>query len=267
VAAGQGGRVRIWDAASGQVSRTIDLGRGWVEHVAWSSNGLELAAAMSRRVHVFSAGGEEVWRSEEHRSTVSSIAWAGSKELVTACYGQVAFFDASTGEVGQKFEWKGSLVSMVLSPDGDIVACGSQDSSVHFWRRSTEKDSMMAGYPGKPSALAFDSTSTILATGGSEYVTVWSFEDGGPEGTSPGVLELHVRPISHLTFAHRGMQLASGGRDGVVATWTMSSDGRGVPNGLAILEDAVAGLFWRPGDRALAALDALGGVTVWSLDD
>ena len=32
---------------------------------------------------------------------------------------------------------------------------------------------MMSGYPSKPSTLAFDETGTLLATGGSEIVTVW----------------------------------------------------------------------------------------------
>ena len=54
-----------------------------------------------------------------------------------ACYGRVTFFNAATGEAHQKLEWQGSLVSMVLSPDGGIVVCGSQDNSVHFWRRAT----------------------------------------------------------------------------------------------------------------------------------
>ena len=107
-------------------------------------------------------------------------------ELATACYGRVTFFEASTGEPRQKLEWMGSLVSMVMSPDGEIVACGSQDNSVHFWRRSTEKDAMMSGYPAKPSALAFDGTGTLLATGGGDEVTVWSFQGKGPEGTRPG---------------------------------------------------------------------------------
>ena len=35
-----------------------------------------------------------------------------------------------------------------IKPDGDIVACGSQDNSVHFWRRSTGMDAEMTGYPG-----------------------------------------------------------------------------------------------------------------------
>ena len=261
--AGQDRRVLIWSVAEGQVSRAIDVGSGWVENVAWSPDGQWLAASCSRQVRAYGADGAEVWRSEDHPSTVSAIAWCGAEELATACYGRVTFFDASTGELRQKLEWQGSLVSMVLSPDGDIVACGSQDNSVHFWRRSTEEDSMMSGYPAKPSALAFDDTGTLLATGGGEAVTVWSFQGSGPEGTQPGVLELHVQPVTTLAFARRTMRLASGGRDGGVVVWSLQRDGEGDPIGDAVVAGIVAELYWRPDGRALAALDAQGGVTAW----
>ena len=263
--AGQDSRVLIWSAADGQVSRAIDVGSGWVENVAWSPDGQWLAASCSRQVRVYGADGAEVWRSDDHPSTVSAIAWSSVGELATACYGRVTFFDAPTGELRQKLEWQGSLVSMVLSSDGDIVACGSQDNSVHFWRRSTEQDSMMSGYPAKPSALAFDDTGTLLATGGGEAVTVWSFQGSGPEGTRPGVLELHVQPVTTLAFARRAMRLASGSRDGAVVVWSLQKDGEGDPIGDAVVADAVAGLYWRPDGRALAALDARGGVTVWRI--
>ena len=261
--AGQDGRVLVRGAAEGQVQRTIDVGSDWVEHVAWSPDGQWLAASCSRQVRVYGADGGEVWRSDDHPSTVSAIAWSGAGELATACYGRVTFFDASTGERRQKLEWKGSLVSMVLSPDGEIVACGSQDNSVHFWRRSTEHDAMMSGYPGKPSALAFDDAGTLLATGGGDVVTVWSFQGDGPEGTRPGVLELHVEPVTTLAFARRGMRLASAARDGAVVVWSLQKDGNGRPIGAAILAGMGAALYWRPDGRALAALDARGGVTVW----
>ena len=261
--AGQDRRVLIWSAAEGQVSRAIDVGSGWVEHLAWSPDGQWLAASCSRQVRAYGADGAEVWRSDDHPSTVSAIAWSSAGELATACYGRVTFFDASTGEPRQKLEWQGSLVSMVLSPDGDIVACGSQDNSVHFWRRSTEQDSMMSGYPAKPSALAFDDTGTLLATGGGEAVTVWSFEGRGPEGTSPGVLEFHAQPVTALSFAPGAMRLASGARDGGVVLWSLGRDGKGDPAGVALVPDVVGGLYWRPDGRALAALDAQGGATVW----
>ena len=265
--AGQDSRVLIWSAAEGQVSRAIDVGSGWVENVAWSPDGQWLAASCSRQVRAYDADGAEVWRSDDHPSTVSAIAWSSVGELATACYGRVTFFDAPTGELRQKLEWQGSLASMALSPDRDIVACGSQDNSVHFWRRSTEEDSTMSGYPAKPSALAFDDTGTLLATGGGETVTVWSFEGSGPEGTRPGVLEFHVQPVTTLSFAPGAMRLASGGRDGAVVVWSLQRDGEGDPIGVAVVADAVAELYWRPDGRALAALDAQGGVTGWRVSN
>ena len=265
--AGQDGRVLIWSAAEGQVSRAVDAGSGWVENVAWSPDGQWLAASCARQVRAYGADGVEIWRSDDHPSTVSAIAWSGAGELATACYGRVTFFDASTGEPRQKLEWQGSLVSMVLSPDGDIVACGSQDNSVHFWRRSTGEDSMMSGYPAKPSALAFDDTGTLLATGGGEAVTVWSFQGRGPEGTRPGVLELHDQPVTTLAFARGGMRLASGARDGGAVVWSLRRDGQGDPIGAALVADVVGGLYWRPDGRALAALDARGGATVWRVSN
>ena len=234
-----------------------------MENVAWSPDGQFLAVSCSRQVRAYAADGTEVWRSDDHPSTVSAIAWSSDGELATACYGRVTFFDASTGKRRQKLEWKGSLVSMVLSPDGEIVACGSQDNSVHFWRRSTEQDAMMSGYPGKPSALAFDDASTLLATGGGDDVTVWSFEGDGPEGTRPGVLEHHVQPVTTLAFRSRRDAPGLGGtgwcRSGVVASegWKRPS------NRAAALAGIGAELYWRPDGRALAALDARGGVTVW----
>ena len=239
--AGQDGKVRIWSAEDGTVLREIDLGSGWVEHVAWSSDGQRLAAALSRQVYVYDLEGNGIWHSEPHPSTVSALAWADTEELATACYGRVSFFDTSSGEIVQNLEWKGSLVSMVLSPDGEIVACGSQDNSVHFWRRSTGEDAMMHGYPGKPSNLTFDASSLLLATGGGAAVTVWNFDGDGPEGTRPGQLELHVQPITALSFATQGRRLASGGRDGGVVLWSLQANGNGGPIGAAFVGELIAG--------------------------
>ncbi len=265
--AGQDGRVLIWRVAEGQVEQAIDVGSGWVENVAWSPDGQWLAASCSRQVRAYGMDGGEVWRSDDHPSTVSAIAWSSAGELATACYGRVTFFGVPTGEARQKLEWKGSLVSMVLSPDGDIVACGSQDNSVHFWRRSTGEDSMMSGYPAKPSALAFDDTGTLLATGGGQTVTVWSFQGDGPEGTRPGALEVHDQLVTTLAFACGGTRLASGSRDCTVVVWSVGRDGQGDPIGGAALADVVGDLCWRPDGRALAALDAQGGVTAWRVSN
>jgi WD40 repeat protein len=263
--AGQDGRVMIFQIAEKNSDKIIDVGNAWVENVAWSPDGELLACSCSKQVGVYSSTGDEIWRSNDHPSTVSTIAWSKKLELATACYGQVSFYDSSAGKLKQKLEWQGSLVSMVLSSDGDIVACGSQDNSVHFWRRSTGKDSKMSGYPFKPSALAFDDSGTFLATGGSEGVTVWNFKGDGPEGTTPLSLEHHSQPITCLSFANRGINLASGSRDGTIALWKVDPEKREHKLGSARVESSISKLYWRPDDRALAALDGQGNVNVWRI--
>lgn len=260
---GQDGRVLIWEVSEGQVGHTVEVGRGWVDNLLWSRDGRWLAASCSRKVYIYGADGAEIWRSDDHPSTVSALACSKAGELATACYGQVAFFDGSTGTLCQKLEWKGSLVSMVLSPNGDVVACGSQDNTVHFWRRSTGEDSMMSGYRAKPSVLAFDANGTLLATGGGESATVWNFKGRGPEGSWPGVLEFHLQPITTLTFASHGRVLASGSRDGSVAVWSLNRHGEGNLIGSALVADKVDKLYWQSGGSVLAGLDGQGGVTVW----
>lgn len=264
--AGQDGWVHIWDLASGNRECSLSVPEQWVEHLQWSPQGDYIAASSGRYCRVWTAAGDLVWTSTEHASTVSGIAWSPAGELLSACYGQVSIWQPPDSAPVQCLQWKGSLISLCLSPDGDIVACGSQDNSVHFWRRGSGKDSMMSGYSSKPLALAFDPSGSLLATGGSTAVTVWCFSAGGPEGTAPVELTIHTDLVTSLCFARRKERLlASGGRDGGVVLWSLDGSGEGAPVGAVALVDAVEGLAWRPDDRALAVIDAGGGVSTFRL--
>ncbi|MBM4369265.1 MAG: hypothetical protein FJ102_23840 [Deltaproteobacteria bacterium] len=259
---GHDGTVAIWDSALGEPEARLSLGKAWVEHVRWSPNGDWLAAAAGRALHAWSAQGQE-WVAPAHPSTVSGLVWAGAGEIATACYGRVAFWTPRGDAATQTLEWRGSPVSLAVSPDGAIVAVGGQDQTVHFWRRSTAQDSAMSGYTTKPAALAFDASGNLLATSGGEAVTVWSFSGNGPEGTTPGQLEVHPLPVTALAFARREHLLASGGREGGVVLWRLDPTGAGVVVGGDVLPGAVAEVAWRSDDRCLAATDAEGGVSTW----
>lgn len=125
---------------------------------------------------------------------------------------------------------------------------------------------MMAGYSGKPSNLSFDRSGMLLATGGAKSVTVWSFEDGGPEGTSSGFLELNAEPISCLAFAApKGMRLASGARNGSVVVWGLRSNGEGDAIGTVLMKGIISAIAWRPDDRVLATVNTKGGGAGWGV--
>ncbi|HMP41901.1 MAG TPA: WD40 repeat domain-containing protein, partial [Roseiflexaceae bacterium] len=66
----------------------------------------------------------------------------------------------------RKFEWKGSVLVLAVSLDGKYIAAGAQNASVHFWICRDGTDLEMSGYPRKVRELAWDSSSSYLATGG-----------------------------------------------------------------------------------------------------
>jgi WD40 repeat protein len=253
--AGQDGKVRLWEAGGGG-SVALDGGAAWVEHVAWSPDGRHLASAAGRCLRMWRprGGGELLWESSGHASTVSGLQWrtGSGKDLATSAYGGVTLWRTGSPEPVRRYEWKGSTVALAWSPNGRYIATGDQDATVHLWNVKSGRDLQMWGYPTKVRELAWSPTSRYLATGGGPMVTVWDCSGRGPEGTRPLELEAHEDFVSALAYAKGGSALASGGRDGVVAVWAPGRNGR-VPLALEHAGSGIARLAWTPDDRLLVA--------------
>jgi WD40 repeat protein len=221
-----------------------------------------LATVAGKKVRVWTVDGEPLVETEPLESTASALAWrADGSGLAAACYGGVHILPFVPGAKVRKLAWKGSLISLAWSPDAKLVACGSQDSSVHFWRLASGQDSQMSGYPFKPKAPAFESESKLLATSGDATVTVWDFRGKGPEGTKPIQLESHKGVCTRLTFSPKKGMLASGSQDTSVLLWEPRR--RTKPIGFAFLEDEITALQWHPEHRGLLGADASGNVALW----
>jgi WD40 repeat protein len=254
---GQDGKVRIWDPDSSKAVAVLDAGSAWVERVAFAPGGDLVAAAAGRNLKVWNAQGELVQTYAPHPSTISDIQWQRQDLFLTsACYGQLATFTPDTPEPNKLFRWKGSILTVAWSPDGNYVATGNQDASVHFWYRKTAKDLEMSGYPTKVRELSWDATSRYLATGGSAIVIVWDCGGKGPAGTRPIELEAHDTLLTALDYQHKGELLASACQNGLVCIWNPRK--RKTPLGTSQLDAAATQIRWSPDDRALAASSANG---------
>lgn len=255
------GTTRLFDAA-GRELRVLPAGRAaWVEQLAWSPAGV-LASASGRVVRLWTSEGEPVLETQPHESTVTGLGWSpDGRTLYSACYGGVRAWPLEANVEARHLAWKGSLVSLAISPDGAVVAGGGQDCTVHFWRLPSGEDAEMSGYAVKPRALAWSPDSKRLATGGAAHICVWRFEGEGPEGTKPQVLKGHEKVVTQLRFAEGSRLLASGSEDGDVLLWTPDE---GVePAGLAPVGAPVAELAFSRGDALLAAGGANGRVVAW----
>jgi len=217
---GQDGKVRLWDGAKGTAAGILDADAPWAERVVWSPKGDYLVSAAGKKLRLWNDQGELVRSFADLPSTVADVKWAPKgKEFASIGFGGPCFWSPEADALLRQFSWKGSALVLAWSPDGKCLVGGAQDASVHFWYVKDGKDLEMSGYPRKVRELAWDSTSTYIASGGGQLVTVWDCSGKGPAGSKPISFALHEEPLSALAFQHKGVLLASACAGGKLALW------------------------------------------------
>lgn len=263
---GEDGAVRLWRSGGEEPIEVLPPGPTWAGPLAFSPSGARLAASAGREVTVATVAGAATARGMFPDSTVAALGWTpDGSTLAVAGYGGVHLLDPATGKSRQTLRWKGSMLSLAVSPDGRVVACGCQDNSLHFWRLPEGKDSQMWGYPLKPVAISWSHDGQLLASSGGSVVTVWPFDGPGPEGRKPIELDGHDDALTAVTFAPVVSVLATGCKRGRVCLWTPAELQR--PVRVMTMEDRIESLVWglapRQQQMLLAGADASGGITVW----
>jgi WD40 repeat protein len=264
---GQDGAARLWQAPFDAPTELLPPSGTWIDHACWSPVGDRAAVADGPRAHVFTSGALTA-SLPQVGSTISSLAFTPSgKSLGVACYGGVRLFDPASGRPTRKLDWRGSMLSLVFSPTGSVVACGCQDNSVHFWRIASGKDAQMSGYSAKPRSLSFSHDGRWLATSGDAAVQLWPFDLRGPEGRAPLQLTGHEELVTDLAYAPLVDLLLSGARDGTVAMWAPPD--LTTPVSLARLTGKVERVAWGADTAAKllrwAAADEHGRLLIGSL--
>ncbi|MBL8211843.1 MAG: hypothetical protein JNK87_14090 [Bryobacterales bacterium] len=259
---GQDGVARIWNVETFGERCQLQGGAQWVEQVAYSPREDYLATGAGRHLKLWNSAGQLLRTYPPRPSTITDIVWQpGQLFFSTAAYGQLATFHAEQAAPVRIFEWKGSILVIAVSPDGNFIATGNQDASVHFWYRKSGKDLEMSGYPAKVRELSWDSGSRYLATGGSAIVCVWDCGGKGPAGTRPGQLDAHDRLLSAVAFQNKGGLLASGCLGGDLFLWNPRKPS--APLRGARLEGGITQIRWASDDSQLAAASENGTVRVF----
>jgi WD40 repeat protein len=156
------------------------------------------------------------------------------------------------------FKWKGSHLSITVSPDGRFLATAMQENALHAWRVADQKDMRMSGYPAKTRSLSWSFDSHWLATSGADAAIIWPFKDkDGPINKAP--LECGVRgaKVTCVAFHPKSLVVAQGYEDGLLLLCR-------IPDGAEILVRAPA-----EGGRAIGALawDHVGGRLLFGAAD
>ncbi|MGI5518489.1 NB-ARC domain-containing protein [Streptomyces sp. CA-106131] len=220
------GTVRMWDTATGRMTRTLTGHTRAVGAVAISPDGTWLATAgEDRKVRVWDAVTGRTTRTLT-RQTGPTVAVAISPDgtwLAVIEYGTVRIRDVATGRTTRTLTSHGSWVHQVaVSPDGTWLATAGDNGTVRIWDTATSRMTRtLTGHTGPVRAVAISPDGTWLAaTGHDGTVQMWDTATGRMTRTLTG----HTGPVNAVAISPDGAWLATAGDDETARLWDLVAD-------------------------------------------
>ncbi|HSJ53747.1 MAG TPA: ABC transporter permease subunit [Anaerolineae bacterium] len=188
---GENGQVRVWDLESGQELRSLGpVARGSIA-VDLSDDGTLVAAGDGPNVQVWSVTGDAAqqlagyWQDPEIEEN-----WQGHTKAVTA---------------------------LAFSPDNELLASGSADTTVMFWEVATGEVRWPAeGHWATVTSAQFEPTGDFLLTTGRDN-TVRNLRTAG--GKSTASYTGHLNTVMAAAYGPLADTLVSAGGDGTLRVW------------------------------------------------
>ncbi len=264
--AGQDKTIRIWELGSGNEPQVL---RGHKDKVFSS-------AFMEGGQYLISGGADSVLRFWDIESGVTLRVLQGHHAWVNALSvrGQSIF---SAGNDGMVMRWDlrspylhitdlaREPASAAIAPDGNSVALGSADGSLHLYSLPGAKLlwESKKGHGEDIQRLAFSPDSTLLASASLDStVKLWQIKQG--KAHEQKTISGHTDGISAVTFSPDGQMLATAGYDGQVGLFTIGAEN-------PVFFDAQEGkevnsvVFDADGTQLLSAGD--NGVRLWNIKE
>jgi WD40 repeat protein len=224
--------VRLRDAGTGQVIRTIAGPVSTHSNVAYSPDGGRLASGCpGRRARIWEVESGREWIDldgllEEVRGVAFSPDGAS---LATVCADlSVTVWDLAhrrhrfTRQAGTRGPVLfGEPYGVSFSPDGRWLAAGSDDGIVRVWRADDGLEAFaFRGHAAQVRGLAFHPASRWLGIGGEDgVIKIWDLAAGGEAQELRG----HAAQVRGVVFSGDGRRLFSASTDNTAKIWDVAT--------------------------------------------
>jgi WD40 repeat protein len=243
LSAGDDGTLRLWDLEQAKQIKLIKTSLKRVNSVALTPGGLKAWVAGDMTAALFDLeNGVEVLRQDGFEADVLEVAVSESTNRVAAAAadGTVRVWSYPRDEretIEFKHPMKLASSSLAFSPEGQKLAVGSHDRSVHLFDLDARREiGSLSGHASPVLCVAFSEDGTLVASGSGsaeasegttpknkdDTVRVWDVRTRRELQQCQG----HTAGVTGVVFGPSGHTVLSGSGDGTIRIWRLKSERR-----------------------------------------
>ena len=240
------GTIRLWDLDGAPIGSPFighsKFTESSVESVAFNQSGDHIvSSSRGGDIRIYDLLGNLVHKSPGHNGAAWVAAFSPNDKLVASSGhdGAVRIWNVHDTRLNKMSEDRYDIRTqgvaiggcdmygspLAFSPQGNLVVCSGQESSVRAWTLDGELIFDAVGHTGRIRALAFSSNGDLIASGG-EDSTMRLWDLSGKPVSKP--FFGHTGTVESISFSNEGDYIATGG-DNTIRLWNLSGRSIGPP--------------------------------------
>ncbi|CDO71101.1 hypothetical protein BN946_scf184844.g105 [Trametes cinnabarina] len=212
--------VKVWDATTGACLVTWKRHTRDVRSVAWSSDGVYAASGSydSKVILWPVASPQTATVFTDHRAEVDQVVFASDGDLLSAGHDCTSkMWSVQSKSCIRTFTHAARVMTVAVSKDSRLVACGCDDTSVVLWNKATgERLHTLNHHASWIWSLDFSPDDRILASGSWDHtMCLWDVATATHLQTLLG----HADQVLCVRFSPDGSHIVTGECDHSVRIW------------------------------------------------
>ena len=220
--------IRVWHTETGSIEREWVLDGEKPRAVVFSPNGRWIETAIDKTVKVWESDSGKLLHTVAKLSAATqavSFDSQGKQLAVALADGTTMIFSVNASRLVRPRVLKGhtkSVRGIHFSPDGESLATGSEDLTIHVWNAATGKrvQTFKGHTEGVNDVLFTRCGEQLVSVSDDKTVRIWSLAGS----TKPRILSGHEHRVVDVEFTPQGDRLATASADGAVKLWDLSTD-------------------------------------------